>query len=121
MAQERPTVGTLDATDTASTVTLGDGASGEIATIVFQITGTPGGAFDAIVRGTLTDPTDSPTWFTMGFVKADAPGTVVTATGTGAGAAGIYKVQAEGCTQLQLKTNTAGTGSLPILAHAVRG
>lgn len=113
----RSIVGTLDATDTDSTVSLGAGSSGELGSIVFQVTGTIGGAFSGIVRATLTDPASSPTWFTVGFVKMDAPDTVVTALTT----VGVYKVFSEAYTAIQLKTNVAGTGSLPIYSHAVKG
>lgn len=113
----RPIFGTLDATSTSSTVTLGSGSSGELGSIMFQVTGTIGGAFSGIVRATMTDPGATPTWVTVGFVSMLAPETVVSALTT----VGVYKVFSEGYTAIQLKTDVTGTGSLPIYGHAVRG
>lgn len=113
-----PILGTLDCTDTASTVTLGNAGDNTLGTICFQITGTNGGSISVVARGTLMDPDDSPTWAEgLGLVNRTAQGTVIAAlTGNGA-----YKIEAEGYSRVELKVDVAGTGSMVVRGRPVRG
>lgn len=119
MSQAARTIAGIDITSTASTVQLGDaspvGAEAKICTHVVQIVLTDG---SLIFQGTLGTP-GSGTYVALGYVSVADPGTLVT-TGI-VSASGIYKVPADGLSDVRIKVNGAGTVAPTILDRPIYG
>jgi hypothetical protein len=117
MAARAVPQGTFDITDVATYISLGDAGEAKICTHVVQILGTWSATL--IFQGTL-GASGSGTYVTLGYVASTDPGTVVTA-GTFT-ANGIYKVQADGMTDVRIKVSIAGTNtSLVVLDRPIYG
>lgn len=109
-------MGTFDITNTATSVSLGDASSNRICTHVVQVTGTWTGTL--IFQGTLGTP-GTGTYVTIGYVTPADPGTVTTA-GTFT-ANGVYRVQADGFSDVRIKVSIAGTGTPVFLNRPLFG
>ena len=104
-------MGTFNIGDDATYVSLGDASSNRVCTHVVQALGTWTGTL--IFQGTLGTP-GTGTYVTVGYVTPDDPGTVTTA-GTFTGN-GVYRVQADGFSDVRIKVSIEGTGT-PVFLH----
>jgi hypothetical protein len=98
-------LGAFDITDVATFVSLGDVSANCICTHIVQVTGTWTGTL--IFQGTLGST--SGTYVTIGYTTPADPSTVTTA-GTFT-ANGVFRVIADGFTDVRIKVSIAGTGT----------